>query len=323
MSENIEAIEKYGLSSKLNAGTLFSKVGICGCGAVGRSIARMVSSHGIDVIFIEISNEKIEESFELLNKELDDIINRWGMTDGEKRAILSRIKGSKDYSDLSGSSIVIEALKVKGSEDSKKVRKQIFKKIEDAVEYNTIIATNATTFVVSELAEDLDYPCRCVSLHFTTSAPGATIVEVAKGLHTSEESYENAKKFVQLMNKIVIPVEESPGLISVRMFIPIINEACEVHMEAVGSIEDIDTAMRLGMGMALGPFELADKIGLDKILRWANNMYSEFGDLKFKPSPFIKRLVRANRIGRVTGKGFYEYDQKGKKITKQNQLLNK
>ncbi len=318
MSEKIEAIEKYGLSKKLIAGTLFSKVGIFGCGAVGRNIARMVSSHGFDVVFIEATDEKIEESFLLLNEELDALINRWGMTEGDKRAILSRIKGSTDYHDLKECSIVIETLKVKQSEDSKVVRKHIFKSIEDSVGCDCIIATNSTTIVVSELAEDLEYPGRCVSMHFTTSAPGATIVEVAKGLHTTKESYENAKKFVRLMNKIVIPVEESPGFISVRLFVPIINEACEVLMEAVASKEDIDMTMRLGIGMRLGPFEIADKIGLDKILKWANNLYSEFGDLKYKPSPLIKKLVRANHLGRINGEGFYKYDEKGRKINENN-----
>ncbi|MCF8298894.1 MAG: NAD-binding protein [Saprospiraceae bacterium] len=315
MSENIEPIEKYGLSSKLNAGTLFSKVGICGCGTVGRSIARMVSKHGIDVIFIETSEEKIEESFNLMNEELDALINRWGLTEGEKRAIVSRIVGSTDYRDLAACDIVIETLKVKQSEDSKAIRKQIFKRIEEVVDCECIIATNATTLVVSELAEDLKCPARCVSMHFITSAPGATIVEVAKGLHTTIESYEKAKKFVTLMGKIVIPVEESPGLISVRLFVPLINDACEVLMEAVGSKDDIDLTMKLGMGMSLGPFEMADKIGLDKILRWANNLYSEFGDLKYKPSPLIKRLVRANQLGRISGQGFYKYNEQGSRIS--------
>ena len=117
-----------------------------------------------------------------------------------------------------------------------------------------------------------------------------------------------------MLGKVIIPVQESPGLISIRIFVSMVNEACEIFMEGVGTKSDIDATMRIGLGQSLGPFELADKIGLDKVERWMDNLYSEFGDIKFKASPVIKRLVRAHQFGRSTGKGFYEYDESGRKM---------
>ncbi len=314
MKENIEPIENYGLSSMNGSSSLFSKVGICGGGAVGCQIAQMVSRRGIDVIFIETSEEKINNFIDDMSAELDEIINRWSITQGEKRAILSRIKGSTDFNALNGCSIVIEAFKVESSNNFLAVRKDVLKKIEKAVEKDTIIATNTSTLKVSELASELHHPERCVNLHITISAPEASIVEVVKGLHTNESTYKNAIKFVELLNKIVIPVKESTGLISVRLFVSIINEACNILNEGVGRIEDIDKTMRFGMGMFLGPFEMADKIGLDKLLRWANNIYDGFGDLKYKPSPLIEKMINENQLGIATKAGFYKYDDKGKKM---------
>jgi len=140
------------------------------------------------------------------------------------------------------------------------------------------------------------------------------MIEVVRGLYTSDEAYDRVFIFVKMLGKISIPVEESPGLISVRMFVSMINEACDIMMEGVGTKHDIDTTMRIGFGLPLGPFELADKVGLDKVLRYMENLYGEFGDKKFKASPVIKKLVRAHQYGRTSGKGFYEYDENGRKM---------
>lgn len=318
----VEPIENYGLSKKDRPKALFSKVGIVGCGAVGRSIARMVSRNGINVIFIELNQEKIKHALENLSKELDNIIDHWGMTKSEKRGILSRIKGTTDYKDLKGCDIVIEAILSRIREFTVDIRKGIFKNIEEHVDLHTIIATNSTTTVITELSSQLDHKERCVSLHFSTTAPGARIVEVVKGLYTSDEVWKNVNKFAKLINRTVIPVEESPGLISVRLFVALISEAIDVLAEGVGTMEDIDLTMRNGFGLPLGPFEMADRIGLEKILRWMDNLYDEFGDIKYKASPLIKRLVRANRLGRNSGQGFYEYDENRKKIkTKSHKVL--
>lgn len=315
MSEiKVEPIEKYGLSAKDRPKTLFSKVGIVGCGSVGQSIALMISSRDIEVIFIELDEEKINYAFCKMERELDKMIENWGMTPGEKRAILSRIKGFVGYEHLVGCDIVVEAIRSKTRERRVSCRKDVFKQIEKHVSPETIIATNSTTIVITELSSELEHNQRCVSLHFLVNTPNSGIIEVVRGLYTSDEVYDSVCKFVKMLNKTVIKVDESPGLISVRLFVALINEACEVLMEGVGSQEDIDRTMKDGLGLSLGPFELADKVGLDKVLRWMDNLYNEFGDQKYKASPVLKRLVRAHQIGRICGKGFYTYDEDGAKI---------
>lgn len=311
----IEAIEPYALSAKARPKVLFSKVGIVGCGTVGQNIARLVSGVGVEVVFVEIDQEKISQSMQELDRSLENSIARWGMTASEKRAILSRVKGTLDYNDLHDCDLVIEAIKSKSREYCIPSRKGIFKNIEKHVRPDTVIATNSTTLAITELASELQHKERCVSLHFL-NMPSSRVVEVVRSLYTTDETYAKVCRFVHMLNKDVVPVEESPGLISVRLIITLINEACEVLMESVGSMEDIDLTLRHGMGLGLGPFEMADKIGLDKIVRWMDNLYDEFGDMRYKPSPVIKRLVRAQHYGRATGKGFYEYTNNGKKIIK-------
>jgi 3-hydroxybutyryl-CoA dehydrogenase len=316
MSDSIEQLEDYALNKDNRPKTLFSRVGIVGAGTVGQNIARMVSSKGLDVVFLDISQHRVDQAFEELAKELDRIIERWGMTNSEKLAILSRIKGTTDYNKFKGCDIVIEAVKSTTREHSHEVRAKILQNIELYVDRDTIIATNSSTQVITELTADLTHKDRCVSFHFLTPEADARVVEIVKGLHTSQTAYENTIKFANLIGKKVIPVKESPGLISTRLMVPLINEACEILMQGMGKMEDIDLTMKVGFGLPLGPFEMADKIGLDKILRWCENLYDEFGDLKYKSSPLLKTLVRANQWGRRTGKGFYEYNKDGNKVLK-------
>jgi 3-hydroxybutyryl-CoA dehydrogenase len=320
MSESVEQLEDYALNKDSKPKTLFARVGVVGAGTVGQNIARMVSSKGLDVVFLDLSQEKVDQAFEELAKELDRIIERWGLTNSEKNAILSRIKGTTDYNKFKGCDIVIEAIKSTTREHSHDVRAKILQNIELYVDRNTIIATNSSTQVITELTADLTHKDRCVSFHFLTPEADARVVEIVKGLHTSQETYANAVKFANLIGKKVIPVKESPGLISTRLMVPLINEACEILMQGMGKMEDIDLTMKVGFGLPLGPFEMADKIGLDKILRWCENLYDEFGDLKYKSSPLLKTLVRANQWGRRTGKGFYEYNKDGIKILKNPML---
>jgi 3-hydroxybutyryl-CoA dehydrogenase len=310
----VESIENYGLSEKSRSQTLFSKVGIVGCGTVGQSIALLISQKELEVIFIELSEEKVNSAISKIEEELDSMIERWGMTPGEKRAILSRINGYIGYEHLRGCDLVIEAIRSKTRDQRITCRKEVFKNIEKYVSPETIIATNSTTIAITELSSELEHRERCVSVHFITNAPGAKILEVVRSLYTTDEVYEKVSKFIHMLGKELVPVQESPGLISIRLFVTMVNEACEILMEGVGKTSDIDTTMRYGLGLSLGPFELADKIGLDKVERWMDNLYGEFGDLKYKASPIIKRHVRAHQNGRSTGKGFYEYDETGRKI---------
>ena len=311
---NIEPIEGYGLSKKDRPKTLFSKVGIVGCGTVGQAIARIISCRGIEVVFIELSEDLIRQANDSIGCQLDRMIQRWGMTPGEKRSILSKIRGTLDYEELSDCDLVIEAVLSKSREDSVGMRKDVFRKIEKHVSPEAIIATNSTTLVITELSSELENKERCVSLHFSTTSPDSGILEVARGLYTSDEAYEKVLKFGKILSKVVIPVEESPGLISVRLLVVLINEACQILVESVATMEDIDLTLSSSLQTKQGPFEMADRIGLDRVLRYMNNLYGEFGDLRYKANPIIKRLVRANQFGRKSGKGFYDYDENGNRI---------
>jgi len=316
--ESIEgyAIKKRDLKTDFRHRHNFTKVGIVGCGLLGQEITRMVCSHGIDVTFVEISEEKIDQAIKSIEMQLDAMIEKWGMTSSEKRAIMSRVKGTMNYDELYGADIVIEAVKSRTRENSVELRKRIFREIEKSIEDDSIIATNSTTLVITELSSELDFPERCVSLHFLSPADKVPVVEIARGLNTNDETYVKVCQFAALFDKKVIPVIESPGVISTRLIAPLINEACSILMEGVGNMEDIDATMRMGFGFPLGPFELADKIGIDTIVRWLDNLYREFGDLTYKASPLLKKMMRANHLGRETGRGFYEYDSEGKKILK-------
>jgi 3-hydroxybutyryl-CoA dehydrogenase len=310
----IEPIEDFGLIKKSHQRTLFSKIGIVGCGKDGQNIARIASANGIEVVFIELSEARIQNAYERLNTVLDQRINHWGLTLGEKKLILSKITGSLDYKDLVGCDFVIEAIRAETSERKITERKEIFRKIEAVVTPECIIATNSTTIIITELSSELIYRDRCVSLHFFVQSPEARVCEVVKGLYTSEEVYNKVLKFVKMVNRQAIPVEESAGLISIRLYTALLNEACEVLLEGVGAMVDIDSVWKVGFGMRFGPFELADILGIDKINRWMENLYSEFGDPKYMASPVIKKLVRAKRFGVHTQCGFYTYDENGKMI---------
>lgn len=310
----IEHIEDFGLSKKQQKRTLFSKIGIVGCGKDGQNIARIASANGMEVVFIELSEDRIENAFNRLDLVLERRIENWGMTQSEKKLILSRIKGSLDYNDLKDCEFVIEAIRAESSDRKITERKEVFRKIEEVVCPECIIATNSTTIIITELSSELKYRDRCVSLHFFVQSPEARICEVVKGLYTSDEVYDKVLKFVKMVNRQAIPVEESAGLISIRLYIALLNEACEVLLEGVGKMVDIDSVWKVGFGMRFGPFELADILGIDKINRWTENLYSEFGDPRYMASPVIKKLNRAKRFGVHTCCGFYKYDENGKII---------
>ena len=259
----VESIENYGLSQKSQPVVLFSKVGVVGCGSIGQNIALMIASKGMEVVFIELNEGLIQAAYKGIEQELNDRINHWGMTENEKKIIMSRIKGYTTYDCLKDCDLVIESILSKVRELSVDIRKGVFQRIEEHVSSNAIIATNSTTLVITELSSELEHKDRCVSLNFLINAPDARIVEVVRGLYTSDEVYENVCKFIKLIGKRLIPVQESPGLLSVRMFVSIINEACEILLEGVGKLEDIDLTMKTGLGLLLGPFEMSDKIGLD------------------------------------------------------------
>lgn len=302
-----ETLANFALGKKIVQEGSLQKVGIVGAGTTGQQIIRLVSKAGIDVVFVDISEERVKQIFESLDKQLDEKINRWGLTPGEKRAMLSRIQGSVDFNILQGCNVVIEAIHTKKKGTSLDLRRDVFKKIEEVVDEKTTIVSNTATLNISDISEVLEHPDRALGLHFILPIDHVKVVEAVRTIKTSDRSFDCITKFIKMVGKEMVEVQESPGNISTRMIVPIINEACSILLEGVASVEEIDRTIKHTTGYQTGPFEMADNIGLDKVLKWMDNLYNEFGEFRYKPSPIIKRLVRAGMVGRVAGEGFYIY----------------
>jgi len=311
-----ESLKNYALKNDSKHKIKKIKAGLVGCGSMGQEIAILIAKAGIELTFIEVSEAKILNATKKIESSIDKIIDRWGMTAGDKRAIMSRIKGSTDFAALADCSIVVESINTKKWVPNQPTRKEVFKKIEANVSNDCVIASNASTVVIGDLSVVLNRPQRAIGVHFISPTLKTHIIEMNRCRNTSEETVKFTKKFAATIGKEVIEILGSPGNISTRIIVPMINEACELLMEGVAEVADIDKTMRRGYGMQIGPFALADRIGLDKLIKWMEGLYNEYGDIKYKTSPLIKRMVRAGMLGKKAGEGFYRYDEKGRRFTK-------
>jgi 3-hydroxybutyryl-CoA dehydrogenase len=314
MSEILGKLEDFSLTKSPKQYGSIHKIGIIGCGSMGQEIAKTVSQHGFDVVCLDINVDRVTAAIEGITRMLDNEIRRWGMTNSEKRLILSRIKGTVEYSGLADCDIIFEAINSRKPGTSLEIRKEILQRAEKVVRRNTILASNTATLMISDLASGLDYPDRAVGLHFISPTDNVKVLEVVRSSRTSDEAFELVSRFVRMLEKKPITLMESPGNITTRMMCVIINQACEMLMEGIASAHDIDELMKSSLGHQFGPFERADRIGLDKLQKWMDNLYNEFGEHGYKSSPVLKRLVRANYLGKASGQGFYKYDLNGKII---------
>ncbi|HOG06000.1 MAG TPA: 3-hydroxyacyl-CoA dehydrogenase family protein [Paludibacter sp.] len=308
-----EPIERYGLSKRNRRKTLFSNIGVVGCGNEGSEIATTAAIHGMEVVFLEPNQEKIANAFSRIESKLDEKITNWGLTENEKKIILSRITGTTSYVDFQHCDFVIEVIRYNDHTGERQInaRKEVFRQLEQVLEPTAIIASNVATVMMTELASELKYQERCIGMHFMINIPGSQILEIVPSLYTSQETLEKVSKFAKLINHEYINVMESSGLVSVRLFLTQLNEACQILMEGVSTVEDIDKVLTVGYGHSLGVFRTADKMGIEKIVKLLNNLYDEYGNIKYKPSPVLLRKVRAKNYGVSTGKGFYVYDESG------------
>ena len=311
--EIVEAIERYGLSKRNRKRTLFSRIGVVGCGKEGSVIATTAALNGMEVVFLELNEESIANSYVRIGGKLDNKIQHWGLTEGEKKAILARIKGTTSYEDFKGCDFVIEAIRYHDETGERRViqRKEVFKALEAVLSPTAIIASNVSTVIVTDLASELEHIERCIGLHFLSNVPDSHIIEIVPGLQTSTETYDKVCQFVRLINHEYIHVTESAGLVSIRLFLIQLNEACGILMEGISNVEDIDKVLTVGFGHRQGVFRTADQMGVEKIVRLLENLWDEYGSLKYKPSPILLRLFRAKHFGISRGKGFYTYDEQG------------
>jgi 3-hydroxybutyryl-CoA dehydrogenase len=282
-------------------------VGIVGAGTMGQGIAVACAAAGLDVLVSERTPECARASMAEIVQALDHDIAKWRRTESEKKAILARIRTVASFAALEAAQLVVEAVP-----DDLALKTAIFQELDRVCPPEDILATNTSALSVSEIAARTRRPDRILGLHFVTPVPTVPLVEVVRGLTTSDQTLRDAVEFVRLLGKTPIEVFESPGYVSTRVILPFINEAMHVVMEGVASVEDVDTSMRLGYGMPLGPLALADRMGLDEVSRWMQHLFDELGDLKYRPCPLLRKMVRAGRLGVKSGAGFYEYDDQGR-----------
>jgi len=325
MAEMItEPIEKYGLGTEKRKRTLFSRIGVVGCGKEGSYIATIAAGKGMEVVFLEPSEDRVSDAYKRIEEKLDKQIISWGLTNSEKRAILSRVRGTTDFKDFAGCDFVIETIRyddmgVRSVEN----RKEVFAKLESILKDTAIIASNVSTIFVTELANELKHKDRAIGFHFLSNTPESNILEIVPGVHTSEETYLHVCQFAKLINHAYVTLQESVGLVSLRLFFIQLNEACAILMEGVASVEDIDKVLVVGYGHKQGVFRTADQMGVEKIVHLMENMYQEYGNIKYKPSPLLNRLYRSNQYGISRKRGFYIYDELGNIISINTNVLHK
>ena len=326
MSEMIiEPIDKYGLtiSAENRHKPLFSKIGVVGAGKEGRNIINMTSTAGMEVVFLDESLERIDFVMGELEKVMNQKITGWGLTQSEKKVIMNRITPTLEYEDFAGCDLVIECTRyTESGRRSTTLRKNIFKKLEEILDEDAIIATNGSTIIISELASELEHKERCVSLYFPVSHPDARILEIVSGMYTSEEVYQKMEIFARLINYKPHRINESNGNVSLRMVATMLNEACQILLERVTSLEDIEETFTIIYGQRYGIFRLADIIGIERLVTLMEAMFNDFGEKHYKPNPLLWKLYRSNQLGVRTGKGFYVYDENGEPLSPNKSLYN-
>ncbi len=277
---------------------------------MGQGIAEMLAFKGLDVEVAERTPELLKQGMAQIEISLDKQIEKWALTQAEKKLVLSRIRPVESLEELNDCQIVIETI----TEDLD-MKKQVFTELDKQCGPEVILASNTSALSLTELASVTSHPERVIGMHFIYPAFKIDLVEIVRGLKTSDDTFDKTKYFVeQTISKKGVMVYESPGYITTRLICLFINEAMHVLEEGVASAEDIDSAMRIGYSFQHGPFEMADRFGLDAVLAALERMFREYGELKYRPSIVLKKMVRAGQLGMKSGIGFFKYDKDGDRI---------
>ena len=277
-------------------------VGIIGAGTMGNGIAQVCAVAGLEVVMIDMNDAAVQRGIEQINTSLDRLIKKTVLTVAAKEIVQQKIKGSTSYNDLAGLSIIIEA-----ATENQVIKEKILQQIDEIVSPETIIATNTSSLSITKLAALNSNPARFIGMHFFNPPPLMALVEVIRGLQTSDATHDAVIEMAKYIGKEPITVKNSPGFVVNRILLPMINEAFFVLAEGLASAEDIDAGMKLGCNQPIGPLALADLIGLDTCLAVMQVYFENFSDSKYRPCPLLQELVAAGYLGRKTGRGVYQY----------------
>ena len=277
-------------------------IGVIGAGTMGNGIAQACAVSGLSVVMVDIDDAAVQRGLATVSGSLDRLVKKDKLTPEAKAAAMARIQGSTDYAALQPAQLVIEA-----ATENEGLKRKILAQLDAMLPAETLVATNTSSISITKLAAATQRPDRFIGMHFFNPVPMMALVEVIRGLQTSDATHDAVFAMAQKLGKTPITVKNAPGFVVNRILIPMINEAFFVLQEGLASADDIDAGMKLGTNQPIGPLALADMIGLDVCLAVMNVYVDEYADSKYRPCPLLKEMVAAGWLGRKTGRGVYRY----------------